>query len=81
MRCRFMFGRALGLMHKKRFDADDARLGSRDPRFTLACPNFRNAPKAKALPIQEAVVDGASDTVTITVLDDHDPKTREGNGG
>ena len=62
---------------QKRFDADDVRLDSRDPRFTLACPNFRNAPQAKALPIQEAVVDGASDTVTITVLDDHDPKTRE----
>ena len=62
---------------KKRFDADDVRLGGRDPRFTLACPNFRNAPQANDLLTQEAVVDGASDTVTITVLDDHGPKARE----
>ena len=62
---------------QKRFDADDVRLGGRDPRFTLACPNFRNAPQANDLPIQEAVVDGASDTVPITVLEDHDPKARE----
>ena len=62
---------------KKRFEADDVRLGGRDPRFTLACPNFRNAPRVTDLPTQEAVVDGASDTVTITVLDDHGPKVRE----
>ena len=62
---------------KKRFEADDVRLGGRDPRFILACPNFRNAPRVTDLPTQEAVVDGASDTVTITVLDDHGPKVRE----
>ena len=62
---------------EKRFDANNVRLGSRGPRFTLACPNFRNAPQANDLPTQEAVVDGASDTVTITALDDHGPKARE----
>ena len=62
---------------QKRFDADDVPLGGRDPRFTLACPNFRNAPQANDLHIQQAVVDGASATVTITALDDHGPKARE----
>ena len=62
---------------KKRFDADDVPLGGQDPRFTLACPNFRGAPRVNDLPTQEAVVDGASDTVTITVLDDHGPKAQE----
>ena len=62
---------------KKRFDADDTPLGGRDPRFTLACPNFRNAPRVTAPPTQEAVVDSASATVIITALDDHGPKARE----
>ena len=62
---------------RKRFDADDVRLGGRDRKFTLACPNFRNAPQAIDLLTQEAVVDGASDTVTITVLDDHGPEAWE----
>ena len=62
---------------QKRFDTDDARLGGRDPRFTLACPNFRKAPQVNNLPTQEAVVDGASDNVSITMLDEHAPETQE----
>ena len=62
---------------QKRFDADNMRLGGRDPRFTLACPNFRNAPQGNDLPRQEAVVDGPSDTVTITAPTDHGPKATE----
>ena len=62
---------------QKRFDADDARLGGRDPRFILACPNFRKSPQVNSLPTQEAVVDGASDTVSITTLDEHAPNTQE----
>ena len=62
---------------KKRFDADDAPVCGRYPRFTLACPNFRNAPQVTDLPTQEAVIDGASDTVVITALDDRGPKGRE----
>ena len=62
---------------QKRFDADNVRLGGRDPRFTLACPNFRNAPQATDLPRHETVVDGPSDTVTITALTDHGPKATE----
>ena len=62
---------------RKRFDADDARLDGQGPRFILACPNFRNAPQADDLPTQEAVVEGASDTVNITALDDHTSNTQE----
>lgn len=62
---------------KKRFDADDERLGGQGPRFTLACPNFRKAQKANNLPTKKTMVDGASDTVSITVLDDHSSKTQE----
>ena len=62
---------------RKQFDADDAQLGGQDPRFILACPNFRKTPQADDLPIQEAVADSASDTITITALDDHAPKTQE----
>ena len=58
----------------KRFDADDERLGGRDPRVILGCPNFRNAPQANEMPKHRASVDGASDTVIITVLHDHGPK-------
>ena len=29
---------------EKRFDADEERLGGRDPEFILACPGFRSAP-------------------------------------
>lgn len=59
----------------KRFGADEVRLGGRDPKFVLACPNFRNASQTDALPIQETVVNGASDTVLITQPKDHTPKT------
>ena len=62
---------------RKQFDADDAQLGGQDPRFILACPNFRKTPQAEDILPQEAMVDGASDTVTITALDDHAPKTQE----
>ena len=62
---------------KKRFDADNLRLGGRDPRFTLGSPNFRNALQANDLPIHDAVLDGPSDTVTITALTDHGPKPTE----
>ena len=62
---------------QKRFDADDARLCGQGPKFSLACPNFRKAPQVKNLSTQEAVVDGASDTVSITTLDEHAPKTQE----
>ena len=62
---------------KKRFDADNLRLGGRDPRFTLGSPNFRNALQANDLPIHDAALDGPSDTVTITALTDHGPKPTE----
>ena len=62
---------------QKRFAADDARPGGQGPKFILACPNFRKTPQADDLPTQEAVLDGASDTVTITVPDNHAPKTQE----
>ena len=61
----------------KRFGADEVRLDGRDPKFILACPNFRNAPRATTPPTQEAVVNGASDTVPITLPDDHIPKAGE----
>ena len=61
---------------RKQFGTDDAQLGGQDPRFILACPNFRKTPQADDLPIQEAVADSASDTITITALDDHSPKTQ-----
>ena len=48
---------------EKRFDADEVRLGGREPRFILECPNFRNAPKRDSLKKQEVVGAGASDTV------------------
>ena len=62
---------------QKRFAADNVRLGDQGPKFILACPNFRKAPQAKDLSTQEAVLDGTSDTVTITAHDDHAPKTQE----
>ena len=62
---------------EKRFGADDASLGGRDPRVTLACPNFRNVPRVTAMPTEEAVVDSASASVIITALNDHDRKARE----
>ncbi len=64
---------------QKRFDADYARLGGQCPRFILASPNFRNAPRVEDLPTQEAVVGGedTSGTVTTTTLDEHVPKTQE----
>ena len=62
---------------RKQFGADDAQLGGQDPRFILACPNFWKTPQTDDLPTQEAVVNGASDTVIITALDDHAPKTQE----
>ena len=62
---------------RKQFGVDDARLDGQGPKFILACPNFRKTPQAEDLPPQEAMVDGASDTVTITALDDHAPKTQE----
>ncbi len=62
---------------RKRFDADDARLDGQDPRFILACPNFRNSPQVDDLPTQESVVEGASDTVSITTSDDYTSKTQE----
>lgn len=62
---------------QKRFDADDARLGGQGPRFTLACPNFQKTLQTNELSTQEAVVDGASDTVTTTTQDQHASKTKE----
>ena len=61
----------------KRFGADERQLDGRDSKFILACPNFRNAPRATTPPTQEAVVNGASDTVPITLPDDHIPKAGE----
>lgn len=34
----------------KRFEIDEARLGDSAPRFSLACPNFREAPRPSAGP-------------------------------
>lgn len=62
---------------QKRFVAGDVKLNGQGPKFTLACPNFRKAPQAKDLLTQEAMLDSASDTVTITVHDDHALKTQE----
>ena len=62
---------------QKRFAADDARLDSQGSKFILACPNFRNAPQSDDLLTKETVLEGASDTVNITALDDHTPKTQE----
>ena len=62
----------------KRFDADDLRLGGRNPIFTLACPNFRDAPRANDMHTHQFFVNGATNTVIITALDDHGPKAQEG---
>ena len=62
---------------QKRFGADEVRLGGRAPRFILACPNSRNAPQSNALSTQEAVVNGAADTVLITAPDAQSPKAGE----
>ncbi len=62
---------------KKRFEADDVRLGGRDPKCTLACPNFRGASPAKAPPEQKFLSDGSSDTIIIEPPDDHNPEARE----
>ena len=62
---------------KKRFDADDVRLGGRGPRFTLACPNVRNAPRTNHESGSDTMVDGPSDTVTIKAPTDHGSKATE----
>ena len=59
---------------KKRFEADNVRLGGREPKFTLGCPNFRSSPRIRE---DRASVDGPSDTVIITPLDDHGSKAQE----
>ena len=59
---------------QKKFGADDVRLGGHESRFTLGCPNFRTAPQIHK---HRPSVDGASDTVIITALDDHGPKVQE----
>ena len=48
-----------------------------DPKFILACPNFRNAPQTNTQPAQETVGNGASNTVLITLPDARRPKTEE----
>jgi len=62
---------------KKRFEADEARLGRRDPTCTLGCPNFRGAAQAIVLPEQKVAMDGASDTIIIVPPDDHSSEARE----
>jgi len=62
---------------KKRFEADDVRLGGRDPTCMLACPNFRGASRATDLPEQKVAIDGASDTIIIVPPDDYQPEARE----
>lgn len=42
-----------------RFEADEKRLGGRQPQFKLGCPNFRQAPRPPVLADRAAPVDGA----------------------
>ena len=62
---------------EKRFGADSEQDGDGEQRIILACPNFRNAPRARDLRKQEQLVDGASDTVTIAVARDEGGNGRE----
>jgi len=51
---------------KKRFDADEIRLGGQAPCFVLACPRFRKAPRPTApLAEIEANPDCAAETIII----------------
>jgi len=54
---------------KKRFEADERRLGAADTRFVLGCPNFRAAPRpaGDAPAIELVPAGGATDTVYIPV--------------
>ena len=62
---------------KKRFEADDVRLGGREPKCLLACPNFRGAPLAKEAPEERFALDSASDTIIIVPPDDQNLEARE----
>ena len=62
---------------RKKFGADAVRLGEPNPRFTLACPNFRYAPQENVLPPQGITVNSAVDTVPIKTSDDRNPDLGE----
>ena len=48
------------------FEADEKRLGGKDPRFTLGSPNFRNAPRPAAA--DDKAVEGAEDAKPVVEL-------------
>ncbi|MGN6236977.1 metallophosphoesterase [Dyella sp.] len=45
---------------RTRFEADETRLGGKEPRFVLKSPGFKNGPPAAETSTQEKDVDGAS---------------------
>ena len=63
--------------NQKQFAAGDTKLGHQNKRIMLACPNFRNAPQVNSPHQQKSVLVGASDTVCISVNDDHVPNLQE----
>jgi predicted phosphodiesterase len=61
---------------KKRFESDDTRLGGKEPKCILACPNFRGATQAVVVP-DHTIESGASDTIIIVPPEDQESEGRE----
>ena len=66
---------------RKRFACGSGDMDGNGSRYLLACPNFRNAPRAGVGGAGEEEIEGASETVQIHVLNEADAVVEEGPMG